>query len=762
MMSKPNAQYDWNTYMPKMVELYETGMSIPNIRAQILDPANGFKPSLSSLYSKFRDEGFPTKYTRASRLQPAKTSMGTATVAGNEYSRTLQVPTLCSTTNVQGALDFQNTYTHKGIDITSRYHPGFGDVQNQVPLNESSVSHGMDGMGVNTWDNGVRDSGPVATNYFHVPWSDTTLEDVFGAPEVNPDPWVAQAPYSTLNVPRSNPGSVALSEADTSRWSMDSDLDIGDKLGPSSKNNDYLSQMPTTNQKRQHPLDNTSLPDRSSKRNSSPVTESSTSRPVSWTKRGFNRSVSPDNRLSGSPRDSGYASGRSSLLVPIAEDTPPHPDSLKEFDGMHRVPCHDLHEPQPPSSTSSKNFATCGHCLFSGIHSLSWASRNMTAHEFREEIRSDHVDSSAVDAAGNTALHYAAAGGASYEHLSALIDIGVDPYRINTLGQLFLHYIVPSQELHVSLFSLEMVNFLNSLGSKGAVTALRWRDNEGKTVLDAIAAQMKDREGTTQIFQPVKDAFFPLEKPLQIGTHLQSQRPHWQQSKSGRDQDIATLNDFTMHQTRQDQAYKILGRASIEPSYVDPDTGDNILHALSRLRLPESGSLLEKIRDFVSKDIDLNVHNKERDSPLTAFIRERPFLGVESDETGATMSKYLDALLWKDTRRRVPNKINVNMKNREGATALYYAAVRARPDSVRSLIEAGANVNARITVDGQLISVLQATLNVKTKAVYAKNELKIHLFDNVISYLEHDGAVTDPTVMLERGLCENSITIMPK
>jgi hypothetical protein len=37
------------------------------------------------------------------------------------------------------------------------------------------------------------------------------------------------------------------------------------------------------------------------------------------------------------------------------------------------------------------------------------------------------------------------------------------------------------------------------------------------------------------------------------------------------------------------------------------------------------------------------------DFPLAAFIRERPVQGVESDETGATMSKYLDALLWKDT-----------------------------------------------------------------------------------------------------------------
>ncbi|PVH83761.1 hypothetical protein DL98DRAFT_103771 [Cadophora sp. DSE1049] len=763
-MSKPNAQYDWNTYMPKMVELYETGMSIPNIRAQILDPENGFKPSLSSLYSKFRDEGFPTKYTRASRLQPGRTSMGAVTVAGNENGRTLQVPTLPSTTDVQTPLDFDNNYSHDRMGNTAHQNSGHEDVRNHAALNGTDLRHGIGSVGVNHWDNNVRDSGPMATNYFDMPWSDMTLEAVFGAQEVNPDPWVAQAPYSTLDVPRPSSGSIAFPEGDISRWSMESDVDMGSELGiPPSRHNEYRNQMLTTNQKRQlNTLDNTSLPDRSSKRNSSPATESSTSRPVSWTKRGFNRSVSPDNRFSGSPRDSGYASGRSSLLVPIAEDTPPHPDSLKEFNRMYRVPCHDLHEPQPLSNTTFKNLATCGHCLFSGIHNLSWSSHKMTAQGFKKELKSDNIDVCAIDAAGNTALHYAAAGGSSYEHLSALIDFGVDPYRMNTLGQLFLHYIVPGRELHISLFSLELVNFLNSLGSRGAVTGLRWRDNEGRTVLDAIAAQMEGREGTMQIFQLVKDAFFPLEKPPQFGAQLQSQRPHWQQTKSGRDQNMATENGFAIHQTRQDQAYKILGKASIEPSYVDPDTGDNILHALSRLRLPESGSLLEKIRDFISKDIDLNVHNKDRDSPLAAFIRERPFLGVESDETGATMSKYLDALLWKDARHRVPNKINVNMKNREGVTALYYAAVRARPDSVRSLIEAGANVNARIVVNGQPISVLQATLNAKTKAVYDKHEVKIHLFDNVISYLEHDGAVADPTVMLERGVCGNSVTTMPK
>lgn len=130
---------------------------------------------------------------------------------------------------------------------------------------------------------------------------------------------------------------------------------------------------------------------------------------------------------------------------------------------------------------------------------------------------------------------------------------------------------------------------------------------------------------------------------------------------------------------------------------MDPETGDNVLHALSRLR-PQKGTLLPMINDFVSKDIDLNLRNSQQNCPLASFVQERPFLGLESDETGATMSKYLDALLWKDVRCRKPNKINVNLRNREGATALYYAATRGRPDSVRSLIEAGANVNARLGI----------------------------------------------------------------
>jgi hypothetical protein len=45
--------------------------------------------------------------------------------------------------------------------------------------------------------------------------------------------------------------------------------------------------------------------------------------------------------------------------------------------------------------------------------------------------------------------------------------------------------------------------------------------------------------------------------------------------------------------------------------------------------------------------------------------------------------------------------------------------------------------------------------------VLEKNELKIHQFNNVISYLEHENAVADPTTSEERSLTANSVRRMP-
>ncbi|KAE9376258.1 hypothetical protein N431DRAFT_479574 [Stipitochalara longipes BDJ] len=217
--------------------------------------------------------------------------------------------------------------------------------------------------------------------------------------------------------------------------------------------------------------------------------------------------------------------------------------------------------------------------------------------------------------------------------------------------------------------------------------------------------------------------------------------------------------DFALVQSMQQKAFQILGRAAFDPSYVDPHTGDNVLHALSRIQLDSTTTLLSKIKIFVSKDVDLNLHNRDQYTPLATFITERPF---EAHENGIKLSKYLDALLWKDSHCRIPNRINVNMRNREGTTALYHAAIRGRPDSVRSLVDAGANVNATIVDDSRRrISILQAVMNAKAMAVLKKDDLLIHQFDNVIAYLQHGNAVENPMLTQERMVFDDMLKVMP-
>jgi hypothetical protein len=52
-------------------------------------------------------------------------------------------------------------------------------------------------------------------------------------------------------------------------------------------------------------------------------------------------------------------------------------------------------------------------------------------------------------------------------------------------------------------------------------------------------------------------------------------------------------------------------------------------------------------------------------------------------------------------------------------------------------------------------------MKAKAQAVHEKNELKIHQFDNVISYLHHENAVADPSLFEERAVCENTVRVVP-
>jgi hypothetical protein len=163
--------------------------------------------------------------------------------------------------------------------------------------------------------------------------------------------------------------------------------------------------------------------------------------------------------------------------------------------------------------------------------------------------------------------------------------------------------------------------------------------------------------------------------------------------------DPESLDMWQIKQLKQMNAYNTIVKAHENPRYMDSTTKDTVLHALSRVIVPSRGvmqrnDIIQDLRQFVARGVNLNWHNRDGHHPLAAFICNQDFRG---SETGATMAKYIDIVLGKGAKHDDGNDINVNMMTRSGSTALCEAAMQAQSDPVRSLIEAGANVNARFS-----------------------------------------------------------------
>lgn len=82
-------------------------------------------------------------------------------------------------------------------------------------------------------------------------------------------------------------------------------------------------------------------------------------------------------------------------------------------------------------------------------------------------------------------------------------------------------------------------------------------------------------------------------------------------------------------------------------------------------------------------------------------------------------------------------------------------------DQVREGRISERRILTKLGVDGQGISILQATINAKAQAVLDKDDVKIDHFENVISYLELANAVAEPSLYDERAVFEYSVRKMP-
>jgi ankyrin repeat protein len=409
-------------------------------------------------------------------------------------------------------------------------------------------------------------------------------------------------------------------------------------------------------------------------------------------------------------RDSGYYStgsrGAPSTLYSIDSMTS-QGEPLTEIRGPYRVDCHTPHEPKFPSEY--RRMKPCNACRYSNIHNLAWISSCLTLNKFEGELRIERLyDFEALDAAENSALHYAAASGASYAHLKALILAGVPPHQQNTSKQNFLHCLPPydigADDWDPNYFNVNLIGLLELLEPKDIFGQ---QDNDGQTVLHVLTLHITNPEVRKQIIGKFTQSGFPPIVLDRFGGYATSNDPPWWTetidfpSDPAHDTVSTSSPDLEVLGTEwEDNPYDPIIQAYGNPHSFDRKTKDTILHALSRVNVEACGSIqssdmIKYLHDFVTKGVNRNWHNAEGQTPLTAFIYNKDLRG---SETGATMAKYIDVILWKDCEPFRNNEINVDMMNRRGATALYEAAIRGQAHSVRSLIEAGANVNARLSM----------------------------------------------------------------
>ncbi|KAF4633572.1 hypothetical protein G7Y89_g4554 [Cudoniella acicularis] len=785
MSGSKQSKYDWDVHFPRLRAFYLQGLSFPEIHRAVLTP--DFTPSEKTVYNKLIEGGYPADKTQRAALCkslniarwpsetiPSSKHHGKRLVSGTAFSSNNTaaegIPRIFGASNPSNVdADTQVAILRRGEEHTRMTEASNYVLENlgQAPPN---YLQDLNLLEEQAWLNTPDFSSALAQE------DNSYCQAVEFNPSLSAGMHFSAGSFTAPLL--HSQGICSITQEDFSQYGQLVESSGLQQIVDA----DYLSEsnifrnMPTPNDIPDlvdvpSPFSIITLPP-TPNFPQAVASSSSSSRSLERGKPRIKalRLFNPD-RNSSSTYDSGYVSGRSSPFSLRATERPTRriPPTCP-FDGLHRVPCNVPHEPRrynasysPQSTERYRNIVgTCEQCKYSAIHNLSWSAQYLKFEVFASELNLSGIyyDLTAIDAAGNSALHYAAIGGATLGCITSLLDAGINPCHINTCGELFLHCMRPQFD-QVKLgfeadvfpaFKTNLVNLLNDLSQKYS-GFFRWRDNAGRTALQTFISNIGDDDIKSRVTETVTSAGYNVV--VSDGFENIPQRPIDPTTYTFF-LDANAEGAFDFNRVRQRIAREITKHASTDPTFVHPETGDNILHALARLRFQESADLITQIRDFASQDVDLNLRNWNEDGPLSTFTQEPPAEGPTRDDTGATISKYLDALLWKDPKKRIPNKINVNMRNREGATPLYYAAIRARPDSVRSLIEAGANVNARLEIDGRRTSALLASEEERNKAFFDNNVVKIDRLNNVISYLQHAKAVSVPTLFDERCVCENT------
>ena len=376
------------------------------------------------------------------------------------------------------------------------------------------------------------------------------------------------------------------------------------------------------------------------------------------------------------------------------------------FVAPSRRSCCDLGRPRDPS---------CTECGFSGWHVLASMGR----------LDCGKWDKNKRDKFDNTLLHYAAASGhASRELVCSLVSRGFDICAKNIAGQNFLHTMDTGQlDGQVGIYGLsKYVSLLQYL--KDVNFPFSDRDCHGRTILHVFLNENKLFKHATdwhQITIKIVEAISTIFSILQPNLDLSDNQGY-------------VLEDLLANWCDQMPAGEMWSRGGLRLQSLI--RSNSVLYGKPlniKISFRQDLSLatwkfeawLERLKE-TSLISWVDIHG---DTPLTAVIKK-------------WKDKNEELKLRDIVSQLIESGTEVNMRDRNGNTALAIAVIRGSRPCVGILLNAGALPNSR---DYRGIGIIAtATARMQRAKTEEKNNCYARIF-SCITLLAEYGAVAEPT-----------------
>lgn len=362
---------------------------------------------------------------------------------------------------------------------------------------------------------------------------------------------------------------------------------------------------------------------------------------------------------------------------------------------LHTIPCGNNHM---DVALGKRTICDCG---VTQIHAVCMCICRIDLPDHHILTILGHVfNKDKLDGAGNTPLHYIAAAGRK-KVLEYLIESGINPRRLNTIGQSFLHV------LDASPFSDDLIKFLEMFKDSGL---LEQRDHNGRTVLHGLLRNPilpHVYHDLVIFYGPERAVQFSLRdnQGLTAAHHIrnvgQAQNPSASYGHVGYTLAIVVYENIAnkfITQTEipgnsiEETQNRIAVLRNSNPNVAgsvpntEDSTGSNALHCLvlppKTCTLEDTERRLDKLKQYIFFGADINHYDQSGRTPLLAAIIE------SSSPTKESATKAIVELLCQ-------GGANIHQKDRHGHTALYHAIRKGYCDCVAILLQHGAYVNCR-------------------------------------------------------------------